>query len=157
MLVAGPLKRIVFARFSGPVVTTRPERMGPRRGGVDATPTVVTDMLERIVFARFSGPVVADRPKRMRPRRCGPGAVPALVTDSPERIVFALFSASVVTTRSKRMGRADGARARSIPLIRSGLPATTRGRNSSSLIRLDASVTSAVPRPARPRSVRGSL
>ena len=90
--------------------------------------------------------------------RCGvPCAAPVLVMGLLERIAGALFSGPVVTDRSERMGRAAGARARGIPLIRLGPPMTTKGWNSSSLIRLEPSVTSTAPRPARPRSVLGSL
>ena len=120
-----------------------------------AAPVLVTGPLERIAGALFSGPVVTDRPERMRLRRGVPGAAPVLVTDMLERIDGALFSGPVVTDGPERMGRAAGARARGIPLIRSGPPMTTKGRNSPSLIRSDTSVTSTAPRPARPRSVWG--
>ena len=126
-------------------------------GGADAAPAVVMDMLERIVPARFTEPVVMDRLERMGTRRGGLDAIWAVVMDMLERIVPVRFSGPVVTTRPERMGRAAYARARGVPFIRPGPPMTTRGRNSPSLIRLGPSVTSTAPRPARSRSVRGSL
>ena len=122
-------------------------------GGTDAAWAVVTGPPERIASALFSGSVVTTQPKRMGPRRGVPGAAPVLVMDMLERIAGALFSGSVVMDRPERMGRAAGACVHGISLIRLGPPVTTKGRISALPIRLDASVTSTVPRPARPRSV----